>query len=331
MNGIELALFGWIKKLAMNSRLWAKKSVCIVAASVIIFFYSGHTLLMSLSNTENREDVLNRVLSQTGKYCEKLKNSVLDFVCVEEIKEKIDYSKDDPSQNHRSKMFRSMDGMMSETKRAKVSSIKTNKYLYDYQLMKKGGQTYEKRILMEENGKSRREENAQLKLETFWHKFVVLGPVGLLSKYWQEHHDYKIIGNKKYRGKKALVIEAIPKNPDETSHLHGKIWVDETDSSILKIEWDVKSTGNYEKIEEFAMRINAEPRITMISEYDVEKNGIRFPSRYSVREAYYSRSGRTFARSEITVTYEEYKFFTVDTEIKYGTNLNSHQESHLNI
>jgi hypothetical protein len=92
----------------------------------------------------------------------------------------------------------------------------------------------------------------------------------------------------------------------------------------LKIEWDVRSAGNYEKIVEFAKRINSEPRITMISEYEIEKNGIRFPSKYLVREAYYSRRGRTFVRSEINVTYEEYKFFTVDTKIKYGPNLNSH-------
>lgn len=118
------------------------------------------------------------------------------------------------------------------------------------------------------------------------------------------------------------MIETIPKNPDKMSHLYEKIWVDEADSSILRIEWDVKSVGNYEKIEEFAKRINSVLRITMISEYEIEKNGIRFLSKYSVREAYHSRRGKIFVRSEITVTYKDYKFFTVETKVKYKGRLN---------
>ena len=35
---------------------------------------------------------------------------------------------------------------------------------------------------------------------------------------------------------------------------------------------------------------------------------------------------RTSLRSEMTVMYEEYKFFTVDSEIKYGSSLNSQKE-----
>jgi len=312
----------------MSLCLRAKQIGYLGAVFAIIFFCGGFSFSIDLLETKQEPDVLNRVLNRASQYCETLKGSVLDFVCVEKIKEKINHGKD--HEDYRSKMFRTMGGMMSRTKRAKISSTKTNSYVYDYQLIKKGAQTYEKRILLEENGKKKQEEHSQLKLETFRHRFVVLGPVGLLSKEWQKHHEFEIVANKKFQGKKTWVIQAMPKNPDETNHLYGRIWVDETDFSILKIEWDVKSVENYEKIIDFSKRINAEPRITMISEYRIEKNGIRFPSKYSIREAYQSRSGGVFVRSDIDVTYEEYKFFTVETTVKYGVIPNCRKELSVN-
>jgi hypothetical protein len=313
----------------MSLCLRAKQIGYLGKVFAIIFFCIGPALPMDISKWANDEDVLSQVLNRASQYCETLKGSVLDFVCVEKIKEKINHGKD--HEDYRSKMFRTMGGMMSKTKRAKISRTKTNSYVYDYQLIKKGAQTYEKRTLLEENGKNTREEHARLKLETFRHRFVVLGPVGLLSKEWQKHHEFEIIANKRFQGKKTWVIQAMPKNPDEINHLYGKIWVDETDFSILKIEWDVKSVENYDKIIDFARKINAEPRITMISAYGIEKNGIRFPSKYSIREAYQTRGGGVFVRSDIEVTYEEYKFFTVETTVKYRTNPNPREKSAVNM
>ena len=62
--------------------------------------------------------------------------------------------------------------------------------------------------------------------------------------------------------------------------------------------------------------MNSKPRLTQISEYGFEKNGIRFPSRYSLREEYISRRGKPFLRSETSVIYRDYKFFTVETEVR---------------
>jgi len=57
--------------------------------------------------------------------------------------------------------------------------------------------------------------------------------------------------------------------------------------------------------------------MTLVSEYKVEKNGIRFSSRYFIEEAYIGKKGKKFISSETTVIYRDYKFFTVETEIKY--------------
>jgi hypothetical protein len=47
----------------------------------------------------------------------------------------------------------------------------------------------------------------------------------------------------------------------------------------------------------------------------IEKNGIRFPSRYFVKESYINPSRGKLTLSETTVTYSDYKFFTVETEV----------------
>ena len=49
----------------------------------------------------------------------------------------------------------------------------------------------------------------------------------------------------------------------------------------------------------------------------MQKNGIRFPSRLVFEEAYINPRGEKFTRSETTVIYKNYKFFTVEVDIKY--------------
>jgi hypothetical protein len=45
-------------------------------------------------------------------------------------------------------------------------------------------------------------------------------------------------------------------------------------------------------------------------------HGIRFPSRFSIEEAYLDSGGKKFVRSETTVVYRDFKFFTVEVEVR---------------
>jgi len=74
--------------------------------------------------------------------------------------------------------------------------------------------------------------------------------------------------------------------------------------------------SDFERAEKEAKKMGARPQITLTSEYAFEKNGIRFPSRYIIREEYIHPNWGKEKKSEITVVYKNYKFFTVDTEIK---------------
>ena len=152
----------------------------------------------------------------------------------------------------------------------------------------------------------------------FYYKNITFGPYGLLSESQQQHYDYKIVNEDKFNNEEALVIEAIPKSEEVSHDLYGKAWVRKADFSILKIEWEQKSIENFEVSESIAKFFNAEPLISVVAIYGFEKNGIRFPSEFSITEAYINKvSLNKSARSRTSISYDDYKFFTVETEVKY--------------
>ena len=280
----------------------------------IPIFLLGSILIFSSQISPEKLKIqikLTDILAKTGEYCERLENAAFDFVCKEKITEKIDISEEWASGDRVLKIVKDLPGAWRPSKR-----IKKNTYVYDYQLIRKKKDVRETRILLEENGKEKYEKNSELKTHMFYFEKPLFGPIGLLSKYWQEHLHYTIVKQYKMKGEETVLIEAVPKPSLSQKHLYGKIWVRESDFSILKIEWVPESMRDYEVIEKAAKKYKATPKIIFISEYDIEKNGIRFPSRVFIEEAYISKKGK-YIKSETIIVYEDYKFFTVETEVKY--------------
>ena len=270
----------------------------------VIFFF----IIAGAEEKQNIDQAtLRKALKKIREYCTRLKNGAYHFVCIEEISEKIDYSQDIPRDIHDQYV------------------ISKNKYLYDYQLIKKDGLTKESRILLEANGIKRNEKDAQLETKVFRHKNVLMNTVDLFHGFGEDFNDFRIIKEETFNGDNAIVIKAVPKDSYsrmlpaglQPSYLCGKIWVKKNDFSILRIEWNPKVIKDFINIEKLAEKYGAEPRLTIISEYKYEKNGIKFPSRFFVEEAYIDRNGKVFIRSETDIIYKDYKFFIVETEVKY--------------
>ncbi len=249
------------------------------------------------------------VLKAAAGYCLRLSEASLDFVCREDVRERL-------SGALSSTQAEILKDTAPEGRGVVVRSNQdwVRDWVYDYQLVRKEGWAAETRILLEENGKSRHEENAALGTVRFGHKFVVLGPVGLFSDDVQSRHDYRVAQEKEMEGEPVLVIDVRPKGLAASS-LYGQAWVRPRDGAVLKIEWEPASMGNYADIEEFAKTLRAKPRIQFASEYAVEKNGLRFPSFYEVIEAY-RVTGGTFTASRTSVAYKDYKFFEVKVQTK---------------
>jgi hypothetical protein len=182
--------------------------------------------------------------------------------------------------------------------------------------VRKADRNVEKRTLIEEDGRKMKTENAELTTTTIRVQNALFGPVGLLGESAQDGHDYRIAGEESRKGRKVLVVEATPRPGLDRQHCYGRIWLYADDGSVLKISWDQTSVGNFQLIQARAKQLGAEPQLTAVTEYGLEKNGLRFPSEDTTEEAYL-KGGKKFVKSLTTIQYKSYKFFTVETEVRY--------------
>jgi hypothetical protein len=248
---------------------------------------------------------LGGLLARVAEYCRRLESSAFDFVCREEINETINI----PAAT-------TWGGEVTFLGRT-VRDVK-NSYVYDYQCVRAGGSISEVRTLLKENGKEMNERNAALKTEVIVFGTTLMGPVGLFGARFQPDYDFSVVGQDKIGKTKVLVVDAHPKpGAPETTNLYGKAWIDPATTDILRIEWSESRVGRFEIFEKRGELYKRTPRLTIRSEFSAEKNGIRFPSRLSVEEAYLTKAGRAWVRSKTDVKYTNFKFFKVEVEIRY--------------
>jgi hypothetical protein len=260
------------------------------------------------------QDNLTTILEKSAAYCRKLADSALYFVCRERIQEEIyDYG------GGRGSIVMSTGGEGTTTYVSRPSRRKTtkNSYLYDYQLTKKEERVDETRTLVEDKGQKKDLKDALLKTQRFISRKAVFGPVGFLGREWHEVYDYKLVKQDKAEGREAYVIEAKPKVPIEGKPNYGKIWVDKMDFSVLKIEVEDRSLTGFENILDMAKRLGVIPAFNTVHEYGIVKNGLRFPSQTVFIEKYAGDTGVGFTQSKSEISYENYRFFTVETRVVY--------------
>jgi len=254
-------------------------------------------LVQELQDESIDQNMLPGILKKMASYCKRLEAISLNFFCIEEIDEK------------------AVNAFQQQGKIFKGKSITENKYTYGYQLIRDENKVREKRILLKQNGWKREIENAPLKTR-FKYKNIVYGPSSFNQRS-QPYYQYRIIGKRTWHDKNALIVEAAPNYAGDHRFASGKFWVDEKDYSILRIEIYQQSIKNFAEIEKMAEKHGVEPRLTIINEYDILKNGIRFPSRVYYEEAYKNRKGKLIIQSQAYVTFKDYRFFTVETKVSY--------------
>jgi len=290
---------------------------------LILIFLSAH-FFSQIENSDKRDqEELDEILTKCAEYCEKLTHSVLDFVCTEKITEEINTAesvearKQDIFVSRKRDIIGDSSGEISKMTSVWKEGSELNTYIYDYQMVRKNKIITNQRILIKENGDKKKEVNAKLKIKRFKHHNILFGPIALLDTQWQPFYDYRIVQREKFKGDNVVVIEATPKATNISENPYGKVWIKEDDFSIVKIEWDQRSLPNLDVFEKDAKNFKARPEIIFNVEYGFEKNGIRFPSKYSVVETYYREGIKYFIRSRLFVTYKKYKFFTVESDVKY--------------
>jgi hypothetical protein len=262
------------------------------------------------------------LLERAAEYCRKLEGSAFDFVCREEISETIDPTLDAGLKQSGARIVTepgSVAGSPFAGPTFEVSSVRKVKrsYVYDYQCVRAGRVIREARTQLQENGKKKVVPNAELKTSIIVFANVLLGPAGLFAERYRGSYDFAAAGEEKIGRTRVLVIDAKPRpGAPPSRNLYGKAWVDPKTGDILRIEWSESRVGRFDVFEERGRRFGRTPRLTLRSDFSVEKNGIRFPSRLYVEEAYFKDKGKAFVRSKTEVVYKDFKFFSVDYDVR---------------
>jgi hypothetical protein len=273
--------------LMMEGFMGAYKKVafCIVALGFAVVPLCL-TAAQEAARPVSDDAVLKGILENTGLYCKKLQDFMYYFVCHEFVTETLrGASKTMPSQPSMGGMTGTYGGAEGTTFSV-TSGSTTNTYLYDYQMVRKKGNNQESRTLLKKNGQNQVVPNARLEAIRFYFQNMAFGPIDLFGTAGRLKHNYRIVGSEKIKGQNATIIEAAPKDDSPDYNPSGKVWLRESDNAILKIEWDQRSLFGFKDVQAAAEKIKLTPVISLVTEYGVEKNGIRFPSRVVFQEAY---------------------------------------------
>ena len=272
-----------------------------------------------------REDLssrgaLEKVLEGSAEYCRKLAGAALNFICEETIKE-VHY-------NFATEMTW---GGVAVAPRgggggAYISSWiprwdpqRTEKYDYtcDYLFVKKAGSIEERRIILKDNGRKMPDRSRLLEEKRFTALNPLMAAIQILDRERQPLFNFRLIDTGRAQGRKAYVIEAIPKSGNTWGVEYAKIWIDQQDYQVLRSEIQGVPLEGYDDVLKDTTQFNIKPILTTTHTYQVEKNGVFFPARTTIRVDYpqpLTWFSRTTPKLKIDMEYDRYKFFTVETE-----------------
>lgn len=278
--------------------------------SLIPLIFLPHAQAASSSSFPQDQEKLNRILDKTAAYCERVKEIALYYVCIENTKDKIFYYRS--SRAVKESPYGDMEVIPSRT--LTLRRTRNYSYSFDYQLIKKGDELEEQRIPLK---KSKRMKDGSVEADVRYSaKYLVYGPVGFMSRYWQGYFDYTITGEDRIGETLATVIMATPRDNNQENRNFARMWLDAEDGSVLQIEWEPESILDYEGNPVRALSEELETTVVWNVTYGIEKNGVRFPSRQHIQEFLVAEDQKRYIRNEIATEFDNYKFFIVETEIK---------------
>lgn len=293
-----------------------------------VIFYPGHMSLPSKTSEPGiitpeedfalpAEEELQIVLDRCTEYCLKLSESALFYICDERIKETL------KSINGSDRVYFSPPQAINSTfeilgaghDALSLGDTERHTYIYDYQLIREKGEIEEKRILMEKDRKQAGFEDVPRGTMPSYSLKSILIPVQLLGIEQRSKFSFRLAEDDKIRGKPAYVLEASLR-PGHTGNIKkGRIWVDKSDFRVLRAEIETVFVEGFEQVIAECNRYYLRPHFKSTHDYGIEKNGLLFPDRSEIRCEYsgFLRTKKDL-KSEVEITYQDYKFFTVETD-----------------
>jgi len=181
-------------------------------------------------------------------------------------------------------------------------------------------------------GRKKDKSPREISLDELGLPAVVLRAYSAIFIFERSKHDsyrYAIVRDEKVLGRNAVVIrfEAIPPYMPDYNDLFGLAWVDLETSQLLKV--DTLKADQYEVRQRLEADLAGHSTGTdrpnqdyiiqrILSEFSVEHNGMRFPSRVVIRSSHFEVTERDGVRTAverqiflIEQTYSKYSFYGV--------------------
>jgi len=132
----------------------------------------------------------------------------------------------------------------------------------------------------------------------------------------QEHpFSFKKGKEEKILGREAFVIEVRPRTPEAGDIIGAAIWFDKSTFQVLKAEVKTAFLAGFESYVRECTINHWKPLFTCEHYYEIEKDGILYPSRSVIRVDY---DKMTYPKSDVKyiarIRYGQYRFFSVNTE-----------------
>ena len=266
---------------------------------------------------------MKRILQGAADYCDRLKKSAFHFYCREKIHETripisdaehIDPNIDIVSQKKKA------DVAMTKLRTQAYTQVKG--YVFGYRLIKQGNRIKEERDWISSTDNIQVERNQVTNPSIFFSEKALFAPITLLDRSRQGYYDYRFIRFDNYKNRRAALIKAVPGKKNKTDSIYGNIWIDMEDFSVMKIEADPRSIRGYDKLKQLAIKLRTRLYLSLVSEFDELRAGIRFPTKVNMLEKY--KGGRIISsfrvqrrreRTRPESVYSDYRFFSVQTDV----------------
>jgi hypothetical protein len=266
---------------------------------------------------------MNHILQGAADYCQRLKQSAFHFYCREKIVEtRIPLSKGRRKNLDidEAGLTRPKYGIVRAPYRVVYTQVKS--YLFGYRLIKHSNKINEERDWISSSDNVKVNRDQVVKTNTFFSEKAVFAPITILDRTRQDRYNFQFIRFDERDGRRAAVIEALPKNPVETATIYGTLWIDTEDFSLMKIEADPRSIKGYVLLKDLALKLRTRLHLSLEIDFDRQQKGIRFPTKVSFLEKYKggriifrNRGPKGWERTRTRLSYYDYQFFSVQTDV----------------
>ncbi len=280
----------------------------------------------------DKRQELDTILAGAAGYCRQLEGAILHYFCKETVAEVLEILRSHKAEKEST--YSDWTGItygLSDVRGggSEVRVIKrkvTNKYVFDYQLVRSKYRIQEQRKLLQGDEKKLAGAGGALKLDTFISSKIPVAPLTMLAAERQKNYDYRFVKYDKLKGVKTALIECFPKDARDTTSSYGKLWIDMNDYSVVRMSINPVSIGGYPMLLKLAR--DFESKLTLTCQIDFLKvhNGLRFPTSIDIRERYAGGSllrrlvgAINWERSKTIYKFDDYKFFevSVTSEAEY--------------